>query len=1604
MQEEDVDGLYNCFAPQDKGMSPANGLMLLRSGTLHRVRFDSYYGAYDPRFLCHYSIRKPSRHEPRDNVDSPHSYTCSVVQQVFPSSAGNHLSIPGNHGDLFRLMPLREIGKLLRVYRNVKQGANESELRTLMHSYFNPPQQQKRVAVQVAGWTLNRSHRKEMQKIWTDEYETLPDRYADMFIGAAREADEYPADLVEGTLQALAWTKAENVSEFSPLLNEIGYPNAGVKGPSRFNKAFYESWVTRIKASHSEFSELAKDSEALIYVTLAEDIFASPYPRSLGAGTAIHTYADEKGIIRQIQFSDCGEAFFRSLFGQATEDPVTRTFNTTFLEQRYPNLYRPFIYFFNGNPDMPHAFCQHRFEDINDSVVGRSAFANVVSSRNEENDPNPIAYRNKGRCNIKGTGFDNALAVCEKIFQTTFVEPGLVFANKRARRAYRVTKMFEGLSHAGHVMTWYLPGPGDTQITDQLGIFGKINVQVNGVQRFICHVGHHHYYLQVSKQNESDWRQTYVHNGVAGTLLSNFANPADPFVCARLMPMYRYGFHSDMDGLTDGGNQPMSWNKLPAAETLFGFDLNGGEEKIEAIESMLQRFPKAAVNIVPYWLRDIVLTDNVMGGHVFTLLYKYKDLLIGSVITEDKFPRLYNFFYERLSFFQRNGLCKELYYVADLSRGAHFMLDFLQDKQGKDIGTFLISQDELSEDESDSSSDAGSDVEENSEVQVVPEADMVDQDNTEPKVFNLLSMAVSTCMDEAGVKLVQVLMDKAGPEFFGPQLPDELKCLNRYIIATRLPDEAVMFLLSESQAQSVFFPEGDDDSQRLRSIKVLTDQPSRLITATLIPALRPILLKPEIYNPSTIEEVRKYRDLRRYRYAPIVTDEDIETQLTQKAHSPVTQLTKNNHNALDAKLACEVIDKVQADDELLGLLVAPLSDRIWFEYIHLNRPFFMQLLRGEIGIYGRSSRWRSSAEENDLIAGLSQEDRALLFAKLGNVGLAHKWSPECFITVLQKCLQCWGFTPECQQMLDRLIDLRCAEKANPSMYGELISTLRYAPFLIEFYKNTGSTLDDFHPTNSWSNCIDLTVKSLPAGLSQEHIDKAHRSAVRIFRQSKFTYRAQAETLLTLYNRPLARMENDVEALLYLNSGLNLGDHFLSETLKEFGNYDETTVNRVVMIERDLIHDLSLKKEMNRIAASTFFKFAAGFDPQQKPVVSEVVSRVRARAGYYSNQLTPMFESLCHLTPEHQAPHVALILDTLEKQPAEKSVGLIGDFLQVPPANIECVCNNVLRFSEAPVFERNNLGFSSTRDYESWGSTSALIQNLGILSQANMAAATRLFMSLGADFPDFNMMHVCDALNRLALLPDVEAEHVFQTVSGWHQARAVQVEGIVPKSVPGFDSVVCNDLVSHALAVRLHDRLKHLSTDSVWQDMNVWLMLSTCSPLSSLQIEFMEQLFQTCGGKFDDSLSMSVYDRWEKPTKHLLTILKEHNDQLASMKQILSHPVFRRIESANVEDLCICLELHLLSDLKKRNVVLDETMTTHVFAVLDTLEPISRRVEISGVIILTLVKNAAVAIQKVGEAKVLEKAREISQTLQQKTHISNWDIDCVYQQEFDKLGE
>ncbi|MBP6985306.1 MAG: hypothetical protein KBB83_01795, partial [Alphaproteobacteria bacterium] len=372
VQEEDIEGLYESLAPQDRSLSPVNGLIVLRSGQLWKARFDGRFGEYKPEYLCHYSILNPTRHAPRANVDSPHDCTSSIIQQIFPSPAGGRLSIPGNHGDMFRLMPIGEIGRLLMAYVRVKNGADAVVLDELFSSYFVPQQGQ---AKKAEGWAIKRSNRKEMEKLWTKEvFAVLPKRYASMFAGAIKETSRYPDCFVESTLLALAVAKAQSVSDLQPLLEEIGYPDAGKNSTHRFNKSFYESWLGRLHSKERRDIELLlRDPEALIYLTLAQDKYGSAFPKSLGAGTAVHTYLDENGVERKESFSDCGESSARAFWDKVVANLATRTFDTKFLEAAFPNLSRNFIYFYNGNPHKSGGFAQLKFEDINDGEEGRSA-------------------------------------------------------------------------------------------------------------------------------------------------------------------------------------------------------------------------------------------------------------------------------------------------------------------------------------------------------------------------------------------------------------------------------------------------------------------------------------------------------------------------------------------------------------------------------------------------------------------------------------------------------------------------------------------------------------------------------------------------------------------------------------------------------------------------------------------------------------------------------------------------------------------------------------------------------------------------------------------------------------------------------------------------------------------------------------------------------------------------------------------------------------------------------------------------------------------------------------------------------------------------------
>gem|GEM_PF-4004284 len=1338
--EEDIAGLYDDFSPTDKHLSPVNGLIVLRSGMLHTARFKGKFGAYMPAYLCHYSIRKPTRHQPRDDVDSPHNCTSSVIQQLLPSPAGGRLSMPGNHGDLFRLMPIREIGRLLHLYNQVRKGADAAGFEAFFAAYFNPPQQKKRQAAEAAGWALNRSHRKEMEKLWTDEYGSLPQRYAAMFAGAIKEAHEYPVHFIEASLLALACMKAQGVDDLRPLLEEVGYPKAGLNAVRRFDREFYKVWVARIQLNSHQLIKLLADPEAFIYVTLAHDVYARPFPRSLGAGKAVHTYIDEDGIERQESFSDCGESAARAFWDKVVAILGSRAFDTSHLQKACPNLSKNFIHFYHGNPEKLGGFAQLKFEDINDGSEGRSAWADVVSSLNEPGDSSPVAYRIKGRCNIKGNGFDNMLRNFEGVLGTKFVSPNMVFDNDQLRRGHAMNQLFKLISRQGHEFTWY-EKKANAKVSDRLGKYGNVTIQLNGVDRFLWSASNHHFeFNAIDGQDRNDWRRN-LNIGGEHPVLFSLKHHVSPLMISRLHPFF------------------LSYNKTPGVELpsdtelmqqagmlpdfIYGLKLYGAEETLRQLDKLMRFVPDTAVDIAPYWISKMPLNDFFIGRMIVSLLYAHKERLIGPVINETSFAEIYKLYESHLKTLRAVGLSREVLALIYASEFCFALVrDLLIDRDSEEIGSFTVLKADLGSDD-----DLSSDEESAGEGNDNP--DVSDEEN---EVYNVLRVAAQAGGQHNTAELVKFLMEKAGPAFFTDETPETLKKLSSYVFGSNNCPEVFQVILGYPYARAVFFPEGADHPHRLSSIRTLMQSPWHFIALLEIPELRRILLQPEIVNPSSVESLKKYRSILQY-------DTSKPRHMLEAELPMFTLLFGMTQYPED--FSASSLNRLLADQEAFNLVFASLSGHPLMDYFTLNFPYFKEMMFRSLG---SGSLGPAKFPENvELrLSSLKSDQRTQLLEFMLKVAKPGKWAWCDHVSFTQICLE--QPYDELEPFMETFVSLKGDRDWNHFICECVQPALMAYPILAEFYRFHPDQLDSFVETiRNGGYSYDQqrgkeTWVKIPENLAIEHQELAIRLAATHTPAYSCLWFDQARFLYTLLALPFDRIEECVIGAAIVEQDRDDPGWAFSVLAEALLMYPGAGIPTTAAATRELIGRGPLTY-LGNASLRSYVRTAAKLSPPVVKIAKLALESIRARGDWIDYYLGEALEAVERLVPEHTSDHVLMISDAAwvvhqVHDPSNRGhyLGIMGDLIQVPIYKLAGVARNILRIaaiSKAHFHDTINI-YRATKDLTSY---SGLIYRLSSLGASHMDDTTSLVLRLIQEEGNFNFCQAAMLIENLVKVPE-----------------------------------------------------------------------------------------------------------------------------------------------------------------------------------------------------------------------------------------------------------
>lgn len=637
----EVSGLYNSFKDDSKHLSPVNGAAILMSGVLANVRFRGAYGPQNPSYLCHYTITHPfGSHRPTADRDCPQDHTTSIVQQLLPSPAGGTLALAGPKHDFFKLLSIKQIGEFLKLYTNLKRSnASMEESVEAFTNYFMAlinPDTKKRTNSD----SLNALARKELRKLWSKQggdpksiLEDLAKKYGIMFAASLSETDKYPLNFVESTLLALAWKKADKIADLAPLLEELTEYRDLRRGESEgFNKDTYKTWKETAfqkkgQLNKEAFAQLLQSPEKLMFLTFAYNVFEDPYPKILITGTSSY-----KTTTKTIDYSDCGETSLRGFFNVMTAEPSTRTFNTDYLRQAFPQVSVNILQFYNGTPEDPNAFKQATYDDVTGDNRDRSAWANILSNQNSTQE-STVSYAKGGVCSIRG-GPDSIFALFEKLLNDKTLST--IFAQKNnSDKSYAkmMTYILDKLSREDMQFSWHIDNQKDL-ITNE----STLIIQVNGVDKFTWKMESGHYeFAKINETgNEADWRRN--NPDTVKWLIEDVANDRANLslpLFSSLLPVY---LGPKSTNLFDEQEFREIGQRF-APEIIYGRPLGTPDKLLEAFDLGVRINPQVIASLAPFWLNQETDEPNLNRALV-SLVYKHPDFFSETHFTSENYPAL----------------------------------------------------------------------------------------------------------------------------------------------------------------------------------------------------------------------------------------------------------------------------------------------------------------------------------------------------------------------------------------------------------------------------------------------------------------------------------------------------------------------------------------------------------------------------------------------------------------------------------------------------------------------------------------------------------------------------------------------------------------------------------------------------------------------------------------------------------------------------------------------------------------------------------------------------------------------------------------------------
>lgn len=391
--------------------------------------------------------------------------------------------------------------------------------------------------------------------------------------GVKAYPNAYPDQIIEKTIVAFVWKKAKSKDDFLKYFEGLGLDKLkdeyvqehSITPPAEWKTPFtqedydaFKGYFVNGKPTAELFQKILQDPEAILFYTLAYDVYESPYPPILQTGSVI-TDIVVNGEKRSVHYQDCGETTVRNFLNLLFFNKETRTFDLDFIKAIAPNADPKLMTFYEG-------------QTLESMEEKRNDWGNIVFQI-----PG-VSYLKGGKAEI-ATGLSNVLKVIVHLFQDDQLnqinqsdESTLV---KSAKILERICEMVNQ-GRPGFNLDWL-------DMLDGKMISGEseapINILIGGKEMFRWEIMPGHFgFVEISKTTTDDWRksmddqilslifeaQTPDHSALSSVLAPFYLLSIDgkakvdtlsESVRQSLYPLIIYSFNlGDMDGVKNAAS------------------------------------------------------------------------------------------------------------------------------------------------------------------------------------------------------------------------------------------------------------------------------------------------------------------------------------------------------------------------------------------------------------------------------------------------------------------------------------------------------------------------------------------------------------------------------------------------------------------------------------------------------------------------------------------------------------------------------------------------------------------------------------------------------------------------------------------------------------------------------------------------------------------------------------------------------------------------------------------------------------------------------------------------------------------------------------------